>query len=247
MSISYWTMNEVYILIAATIFVLFIISIQYLYQQFQIEIAKELSDCTNPIAIYFDKDIRNKCLTQKLANNPGVKKIQRLDKQMQSDAKKIQDKFDQLDNHAENSQTNFEDKQARLDENEAPALLAAKQKFIDLSGVITSVTKQYKENRTNLTNLVEDYQKTFNKNVSFISEVGNSLVNKLYSNIYTKKFEAKRKAMVSNYNSIKDYLAKMVEMKQVDPKVGLLRDLTKDEINGKRWSTASDDDIPMKI
>jgi hypothetical protein len=234
MSISYWAMNEVYILIALTIFVLFIISIQYLYQEFQITIARQLNDCTNPIAIYFDKDVRNKCLTQKLANNKGVKKIQQLDRQMQSDARILEDKFGKLDNRTNNSLTNFEETQKRLDENEAPALLAAKQKFMDLSGVISNVKKQYKENRTNLSNLVEDYEKTFNKNVEFVAEVGNSLVNKLYSNIYTKKFETKRKALVDNYNSIKAYLAKMVEMKQVDPKVGTLRDLTKDEINGKR-------------
>ena len=234
MSISYWAMNEVYILIAGAIFVLFIISIQYLYRQFQIEIARQLSDCTNPIAIYFDKDIRNKCLTQKLANNKGVKKIQQFDRQMKSDARRIEGKFGKLDKHANDSLTNFEETQKRLDENEAPALLEAKQKFMDLSGVISNVKNQYKENRTNLANLLEDYEKTFNKNVEFIAEVGNSLVNKLYSNIYTKKFEAKRKAMVANYNSIKARLAKMVEMKQIDPKVGTLRDLTKDEINGKR-------------
>jgi hypothetical protein len=56
-------------------------------------------------------------------------------------------------------------------------------------------------------------------------EVGNSLVNKLYSNIYTKKFQKKRKEMVDNYNKIQAYLEKLGRPRG--------RDLTKEEIYGK--------------
>lgn len=87
MSITYWGLNEVYILITAVILVIFIVPIYYLSIQFQIEIARELNDCTNPIAVYFDDDIRNKCLLNKLAKNKDVKKLKNIDEKATEDAK----------------------------------------------------------------------------------------------------------------------------------------------------------------
>lgn len=225
MSITYWGLNEVYILITAVILVIFITSIYYLSIQFQIEMARELNDCTNPIAVYFDDRVRNQCLKKKLANNKDVRRLKEIDQRIKDGAKTIRNNFQELAKHDERSNVSFEDQQSRF--NEAPELLAAKQAFIDLSGVVTSIKTQYQENKTNLENVVNEYENTFNKNIEFIVEVGNSLVNKLYSNIYTKKFEKKRKAMVDNYNKIRAYLEKIGESK------GALRDLTKEEISGK--------------
>jgi hypothetical protein len=83
------------------------------------------------------------------------------------------------------------------------------------------------ENTAALKQTMDAYENTFKKNIEFIIGVGNSLVNKLYSNIYTKKFQSKRKAMVDNYNKIRAYLEKIGQPKEV------LRDLTQDEIRGK--------------
>ncbi len=101
MSITYWGLNEVYILITVVILVLFFIPIYYLFTQFQIEMAKELNDCTNPLAVYFDNDVRNKCLTAGLAKNKDVKKLQEIDKKVREDAKQIRDKFAELAKHDE--------------------------------------------------------------------------------------------------------------------------------------------------
>jgi mevalonate kinase len=187
--------------------------------------ARELNDCTNPIAVYFDDRVRNQCLKKKLANNKDVRRLKKIDQKVKEDAKNIRNNFQELAKRHERSNVNYEDHQSRF--NEAPELLAAKQAFIDLSGVVTSIKTQYQENKTNLENVVNEYENTFNKNIEFIVEVGNSLVNKLYSNIYTKKFEKKRKALVDNYNKIRAYLEKIGESK------GALRDLTKEEISGK--------------
>lgn len=227
MLVTYWGLNEVYILITIVILVLFIIPIYYLSIRFQIEIAKELNDCTNPIAIYFDNDIRNKCLTEKLAKNKGVKRLREIDAEVREDAKQIRARFGELAKHDKESNFNYESLQARATEEEAPQLLAAKQAFLDLSGVVTSIKTQYLENKTNLEKTMNEYENTFNKNIEFIVEVGNSLVKKLYSNIYTKKFQSKRKAMVDNYNKIRAYLEKVGQPK------GVLRDLTQEEKFGR--------------
>jgi hypothetical protein len=224
MSITYWGLNEVYILITVVILVLFVIPIYYLFTQFQIEMAKELNDCTNPLAIYFDNDVRNKCLTTGLAKNKGVQKLQQIDKEVMEEAKLIRGKFAELAKHDEASNLKLD---GRETDEEAPQLLAAKQAFLDLSGAVASIKSQYLENTAALKQTMEEYENTFNKNIEFIIGVGNSLVNKLYSNIYTKKFQSKRKAMVNNYNKIRAYLEKVGQPKDV------LRDLTQDEIRGK--------------
>lgn len=227
MSITYWGLNEVYILITVVILVLFIIPIYYLFIQFQIQMAKELNDCTNPLAVYFDKDIRNKCLTAGLAKNKDVKKLQEIDKEVREEAKQIRGKFAELAKHDEASNFGYDSLQARALEEEAPQLLAAKQAFLDLSGAVASIKTQYLENTAALKKTMDEYENTFNKNIEFIIGVGNSLVNKLYSNIYTKKFQTKRKAMVDNYNKIRAYLEKVGQPK------GVLRDLTQEEKLGK--------------
>jgi len=227
MSITYWGLNEVYILITAMILVIFIISIYYLFIEFQIEIARQLNDCTNPIAVYFDDGTRNKCLLNKLANNKDVKRLNKIDQEMKEEAKNIRGRFDVLSKQDENSNSNYVAQQSRSNENEAPELLAAKQAYIDLSGVVTSIKTQYQENKTNLEKIMKDYENTFNNNIELIVGVGSSLVNKLYSNIYTKKFQKKRKEMVDSYNKIRAYLENVGQPK------GVLRDLTQEEKVGK--------------
>ena len=93
MSITYWGLNEVYILITAVILVIFITSIYYLSIQFQIEMARELNDCTNPIAVYFDDRVRNQCLKKKLANNKDVQRLKEIDQRVKEDAKNIRNNF----------------------------------------------------------------------------------------------------------------------------------------------------------
>ena len=75
--------------------------------------------------------------------------------------------------------------------------------------------------------VANDYENTFNKNIEIIIGLGNNLVKKLFSNIYTKKFQTKREDIVDNYNKIRMYLENIGKPK------GVLRDLTKEEINGK--------------
>jgi len=233
---SYWEFNEVYVLLTAIILIVFAVLIYQLAIQFQIEISRELNDCTTPLAIYFDKDIRNKCLQKHIAtNNNDVKKIQKHMKMFDEEiAPSLEKSIQDLVDKNTMSNLNYENVQDNLSKNEAQEILNGKQSLIDLSGVITTIKTQYQENSTDLMNLVDDYENRVNTNIRFIVEVGNSLVNKLFSNIYTKKFEEKRKTMVGQYKRIKTYLDNLIKTNQIDPKDGVLRDLTKDEIKGKQ-------------
>jgi hypothetical protein len=164
-------------------------------------------------------------LKKKLANNKDVQRLKEIDNEVNADAKIIRNQFAQLAKRDEMSNAKYENHELNTSKEEAPELLSAKQAFLDLSGVIMSIKTQYQENKANLEGIMKDYENTFNKNVDFIVEVGNSLVNKLYSNIYTKKFQKKRKEMVDNYNKIQAYLEKLGRPRG--------RDLTKEEIYGK--------------
>lgn len=233
---SYWEFNEVYVLLTAIILIVFAVLIYQLAIQFQIEISRELNDCTNPLAIYFDKDIRNKCLQKHIAtNNKDVNKIQKIMKKFdQYTAPSLEKSIQDLVDKNTMSNLNFMNVQDNLSKNEAQEILNGKQSLIDLSGVITTIKTQYQENSKDLMNLVNDYENQVNTNIQFIVDVGNSLVNKLLSNVYTKKFEEKRKTMVGQYERIKTYLDNLIKTKQIDPKDGFLRDLTKDEMKGKQ-------------
>jgi hypothetical protein len=233
---SYWEFNEVYVLLTAIILIGFAVLIYQLAIQFQIEISRELNDCTNPLAIYFDKDIRNKCLQKHIANkNENVNKIQKIMKKFDTKtAPSLEKSIQDLVDKNTMSNLNYENVQNMLSQNEAQEILNGKQSLIDLSGVITTIKTQYQENSKDLMNLVNDYENQVNTNIQFIVEVGNSLVNKLLSNVYTKKFEEKRKTMVGQYERIKAYLDNLIQTKQIDPRDRVLRDLTKDEIQGRQ-------------
>jgi uncharacterized membrane protein len=120
-----------------------------------------------------------------------------------------------------------------LSKNEAKVLIAAKQTFMDLSGVVSNIKTQYVENKTSLENLIDDYNNSFNNNVRLINYVGNNLVKKLGSNVYTKEWSDKRNQFVSNYDAIKNYLSNLVNIKIVSPEKVFLTELTKEAREGK--------------
>ena len=233
MALKYWELNEVYVLITVAILSIFIPVIYYLFREFQMEVARQTNDCKNPISIYFDKDMQTKCLNKGLQNNKDVLEVQRLDTKFRADMQIIRGEMDRLASKDLSSNLTYNVVKKRLQKLE-PKLIDAKQQFIDLSGTIASVKSAYQDNKASLDKVTKEYNDAFEKNIQIIIETGNSLVNKLYSNIYTKQFETKRQAMVETYDKIKDYLQKMVEMKQVDKEKAKLKDLTPEAINGKQ-------------
>ena len=229
--VNYWNLNKVYVIITAVIVAVFAIIIFYLFIQFQIEISKELnSQCDNPIAIYFDNESRTHCLTKAMLKKNELATI---DKEFKTDSSIINTNITNLKQKMQLVDGEFDALQKRLSEDEAQELVAAKKTFMDLSGVVVNIKTKYTENKTQLENLFNDYEKTFNDNIQIMVGVGDSLVNKLISNIYTKSWKDKRKVLVDNYTKIQEYLNKMVELKVVNPEEIRMRELSKDAKNGK--------------
>lgn len=229
--VNYWNLNKVYVIITAVIVAVFAIIIFYLFMLFQIQISKELnSQCNNPIAIYFDKESRTQCLTKSMFKQNALANI---DKEFKTDSSIINTNITNLKQKMQMVDGEFDALQKRLSEDEAQELIAAKKTFMDLSGVIVNIKTKYTENKNQLETLFNDYDKTFNDNIQIMVGVGDSLVNKLLSNVYTKSWKNKRKALVNSYNKIKEYLNKMVELQIVKPEEINMRELSKDAQNGK--------------
>ena len=229
--VNYWNLNKVYVIITAVIVTVFAIIIFYLFMLFQIQISKELnSQCNNPIAIYFDKESRTQCLTKAMFKQNALANI---DKEFKTDSSIINTNITNLKQKIQLVNGEFDALQTRLSEDEAQELIAAKKTFMDLSGVIDNIKTKYTENKNQLETLFNDYDKTFNDNIQIMVDVGDSLVNKLLSNVYTKSWKNKRQALVNSYNKIKEYLNKMVELQIVKPEEINMRELSKDAQNGK--------------
>lgn len=229
--VNYWNLNKVYVIITAVIVAIFLIIIFYLFIQFQIEISKELnSQCDNPIAIYFDNESRTQCLTKSMLKRNELANI---DKDFKTDSSIINTNITNLKQKMQLVDGEFEALQKRLSEDEAKELVAVKKAFMDLSGVIVNIKTKYTENKTQLETLFNDYEKTFNDNIQIMVGVGDSLVNKLLSNVYTKSWKNKRQVLVNSYTKIREYLNKMIELQIVKPEEINMRELSKDARNGK--------------
>jgi hypothetical protein len=231
-ALGYWEFNEVYVLITLAILSILIPVIYYLFREFQMEVARQTNDCKNPISIYFDKVMQTKCLNKGLRNNKKVLEAQRLDSQFKVDMKPNRTEMNRLSTKDLTSNLNYNVVNKRI-QKLSPDLVDVEKKFKDISGTLAFVNSTFENNKKNLDNAIKEYKDAFDKNIEIIIETGNSLVNKLYSNMYTKQFESKRKGMVESYNKIKDYLKNMIKTKQVDAEKAELKDLTPEMINGK--------------
>ena len=231
--VDYFSLNKIYVLITTIILVGFIIIIRFLVIQFQIEISKQINLInSDPIAIYFDKETRDNVLAKSIIKR---NELRGPDANFKNDTNLIRRNIKTLNAQLNEARFEFNDLKQKLSKNEAKALVAAKQTFMDLSGVVSNIKTQYVENKTSLENLIDKYDKRFNNNVELMIYVGNNLANKLASNVYAKEWTDKRKQFVSNYDKIKKYLSELVNKKIVaEEKIGLnLKELTKEAREGK--------------
>ena len=73
----YWENNKIYVILTIAIFIVWLILLGIMFIDIQIEIATADNDtCTNPIAMYFDKANREKCL--RLAAEKKSKIVQKI-------------------------------------------------------------------------------------------------------------------------------------------------------------------------
>ncbi len=198
--INYWRLNQVYITIVAFILIGFLILYTWFFIQFQIKVSKDLNtNCKNPIAIYFDKANRERCLTQKITKKNellGAKKIFN---------QNVKTTNTQLINLNQNVKE-IEDYYKSLNRKKSPELKKVVGSYSSLTNLFNRINLRANRSKTAIDTLVSDFEKNVNANVQLAVDVGNNLVDTLISNTYTKKWENKRKKLVNSYEQIKNYL-----------------------------------------
>ena len=184
--INYLFFNNVYVVIATIFIILFLILNFYLFINFEIELSKTLNtDCENPIAIYFDKGNRDRCLTEKI-----TKKNETL-----TSEKTLKNKSNNLNSYI-----------ATLNQKITDAKNYYNYVINLVSPEINILNEKIPELNKLNSYINSTFENTINTNIQLAIDVGNNLVDSLMQMTYTKKVKDKRKKMVKGYDRIKSYL-----------------------------------------
>jgi|Laugrespbdmm15sd_2_1035082.scaffolds.fasta_scaffold26469_2 prefoldin subunit 5 len=198
--INYWGLNQVYVIIASFIFIGFLILYAWLFIHLQIKVSKELNtNCQNPIAIYFDKANRDRCLTKKITKSNelyGAKKSfnTKVDVAKKNIAK-LNKTIQEVNNYYDS-----------LNSKESPEINRATSVLSSLQNWYNSVKMYVDGTKKTLDTVVSDFETSVNTNVQLAVDVGNNLVYNLSANKYTSDWKDKRQKMVDSYDKIKSYL-----------------------------------------
>jgi len=201
----YWEQNKIYILLSIAFFIVWIILIGIMVIDIQIDLASINNEaCDNPIAIYFDKESREKCLHLAAEKKSAIvqKITDTFDKNVDAVVKKTKDvkrEIKAVDNYYNEIQNKHEqERNSKLDN--------AKKMYDDVYNLVNTIRVGYKENQDGLVKLVDFYQNTFEYNQKIMAELASQLLKKLVANTFTKKYETQRGNMVSSYDKIRQFL-----------------------------------------
>ena len=183
-------MTSVILLLWGIMFVL-------LYIEVNIEVAATDNDtCSNPIAIYFDKANRERCLRLAAEKKSAiVKKIAKtFDKNVDAVIKKtkeVKQEIKNVDNYYnELERIKAQEKQEKLER--------ARDLYNKVYQLVQKIRNDYKENQEGLVKLVDDYQNTFEYNQKIMKELASQIFKKLVANTFTKNYGDKRSDMVES-------------------------------------------------
>jgi hypothetical protein len=198
--INYLFLNNVYVVITTIFIILFLILNFYLFINFEIELSKSLNtDCENPIAIYFDKGNRDRCLTEKI-----TKKNETL-----TSEKTLQFKTNNLNTYIATLNQKITDAKNYYNyviNKESPEINVLTGKIPEINKLNDYVNNMFQNTSSEITRLNEKFENTINTNIQLAIDVGNNLVDSLIRMTYTKRVKDKRKKMVKGYDRIKSYL-----------------------------------------
>ena len=84
----YWEQNKIYILITITIFIIWLVILALLFIDINIQVASSNNEtCSNPVAMYFDKANRDKCL--RLAAEKKSVIVQKIEKAFEKNVENV--------------------------------------------------------------------------------------------------------------------------------------------------------------
>jgi hypothetical protein len=221
--VNYWNLNSVYVVIVVLVFIAFLVINYILFNRFQILISKELNtDCKNPLAIYFHKDERDRCLSDKIMKNTEMR-VPKIN--FESKVKQLNDKIANTNQRIVNVSNNFE-----KTKDVAPELVKVDKMVTDVSNVYhTILYKKYEiiSNDTGkmINGIVENGQKIagfkdiINDNIIKLIAAGDILLDKIIQKIPGNKNWYKG-TEVKTFNNIINYL-KIASDPNVNPNINL--------------------------
>ena len=201
----YWEQNKIYVLLSIGIFIVWFILIGIMVIDIEIDLASlNNNSCDNPIAIYFDKENREKCLHLAAEKKSAI--VQNItatfDKNVDAVVKKTRDvkkEIKAVDNYYNEIQNKRKHERNSKLEN-------AKKMYDDVYNLVNTIRLGYKENQDGLVKLVDFYQNTFEYNQKIMEELASQLLKKLVANTFTKKYTTQRDNMVASYDKIRQFL-----------------------------------------
>ena len=206
----YWENNKIYVILTIAIFIVWLILLGIMFIDIQIEIATADNDtCTNPIAMYFDKANREKCL--RLAANKKSQIVQKITKTFDTNVDKVIKQTRDVKSEIKMTNDYFDGLLERKEAERTKKMETARGLYNEVYNLVNKIRADYKENQDGLVKLVDYYQNTFEYNQKIMAELASQLVKKLVANTFTKKYDTQRENMVKSYDKIKQFLAAFSE------------------------------------
>lgn len=197
--INYWILNKVYIIVALFIIIGFFIINYMLFIRFEIEVSKELNtDCKNPIAIYFDKEGRDRCLNERIGKskefNTTKDYAQDKTKVLETKVKDINKRIQETDNYYK-----------EIEKREYPEIKNIQKIYPVLVNIYENIQYTFENGQSRLQRVKTDFETTVENMIQNVVDIGNNLVNHLKLKMKIPKWD-KRKKLVKGYEKIKKYL-----------------------------------------
>jgi hypothetical protein len=222
----YWEQNKIYIILSIVIFIIWLVILGLLFIDINIQIATGDNDtCSNPVAMYFDKANRNKCL--RLAAEKKSAVVQKIEKAFEKNVKNVIKKTRDVQKEIKKVDNYYEGIKSKKEQERVKKIETARSLYNDVYNLVQKIRADYKENQEGLVKLVDYYQNTFDYNQKIMKELASQLLKKLVSNTFTKNYDEQRGNMVTSYDKIQQFLATFSKEER-------LPDLPRDARKGKK-------------
>ena len=202
----YWENNKIYVIITITIFIVWLILLGIMFIDIHIEISTADNDtCTNPIAMFFDKANRKKCL--RLAANKKSQIVKKITKTFDKNVDKVIEMTRDVKNEIKMTNDYYDGLLVRKEAERTKKIESVRKMYDEVYNLVNKIRNDYKENQDGLVKLVDYYQNTFEYNQKIMAELASQVVKKLVANTFTKRYDTQRENMVKSYDKITQFLA----------------------------------------
>jgi len=201
----YWENNKIYVIITIAVLSIWLLAISIMFIDIQIQIASSTNDtCANPIAMYFDKANREKCL--RIAADKKSEVVNKITHTFDENVHNMIEKTEEVKREIKNAESHYDGLQERKDNERTRKIETAQKMYNEVYKLVNKIREGYKENQDSLVKLADYYENTFEYNQKIMVELASQLVQKLVANTFKKNYDTQRNNMVQSYDKIKQFL-----------------------------------------